>query len=78
MASGGDSFAGGASGWGAGGRLSDVEEHPSRRSCIDRWFKVTERGSTIRTELNAGVVNFVANSYLLVVIPQILVRVPPS
>ena len=41
-------------------------------SFLDRYFSISSRGSTIRTELIAGGVNFAANSYLLVVAPQIL------
>ena len=33
--------------------------------CVDHFFKISERGSTIRTELMAGFVNFLANSYLV-------------
>jgi len=40
----------------------------------DKYFAVSERNSTFRTEIRAGFVNFLANSYLLVVIPQILDR----
>jgi hypothetical protein len=39
---------------------------------LDRRFEITARGSTIRTEIAAGIVNFVANSYLVVLIPQVL------
>jgi AGZA family xanthine/uracil permease-like MFS transporter len=44
---------------------------PSRRQ-LDTFFKITERGSTIRTEIVAGFVNFIANAYLLVIVPQLL------
>ena len=40
--------------------------------CLERYFKVYERGSTFRREMFAGLVNFLANAYLLVVIPQML------
>lgn len=39
---------------------------------IDRYFKITERGSTISTEIRAGVVTFLTMSYILLVNPQIL------
>lgn len=47
---------------------------------LDAYFHVSARGSTLRTEFLAGFVNFVANSYLLVLIPRILERggVPPA
>jgi xanthine/uracil/vitamin C permease (AzgA family) len=38
---------------------------------LDSFFKVTERESTLQTEFIAGGVNFVANAYLLVLVPQI-------
>lgn len=37
---------------------------------VDAYFRITERRSTLGTELFAGFINFVANSYLLVLVPQ--------
>jgi xanthine/uracil/vitamin C permease (AzgA family) len=37
-----------------------------------RYFKISERGSTIGTEIKAGVVTFLTMSYILLVNPQIL------
>lgn len=42
------------------------------RGCLDNYFLISKRGSTLETEIWAGFINFVANSYLLVLIPQIL------
>ena len=39
---------------------------------IDRYFKISERNSTLSTEIFAGIVNFLANAYLLVIIPEML------
>ncbi|KAF8066395.1 permease [Scenedesmus sp. PABB004] len=39
---------------------------------IDRHFKVTERGSTIGTEVKAGIATFLTMSYILLVNPKIL------
>src|SRR5690606_11957188 len=39
---------------------------------IDRFFKITERGSTIGTEIRGGLVTFLAMSYILVLNPLIL------
>jgi len=39
---------------------------------IERFFHVTERGSTIRTEILAGLVTFVAIVYIIIVNPAIL------
>jgi AGZA family xanthine/uracil permease-like MFS transporter len=37
-----------------------------------RYFRVSERGSTIATEIKSGVVTFLTMSYILLVNPQIL------
>ncbi len=39
---------------------------------LDRQFKITEKGSTVRTELIAGITTFVALSYIIFVNPNIL------
>lgn len=41
-------------------------------SFVERFFKVREKGSTIRTELLAGVTTFIAMAYILFVNPNIL------
>ena len=41
-------------------------------SFIERYFKVREKGTTIRTELLAGVTTFIAMAYILFVNPNIL------
>lgn len=41
-------------------------------SFIERYFKVREKGTTIRTELIAGVTTFIAMAYILFVNPNIL------
>ena len=41
-------------------------------SCIDRIFHITERGSTIRKELVAGLTSFMAMCYIIFVVPDIL------
>jgi AGZA family xanthine/uracil permease-like MFS transporter len=45
---------------------------PADRSVIDRYFKVTETGSTIGTEVRGGLTNFLVMSYILVVNAVIL------
>mmetsp|Transcript_16832 Transcript_16832/g.41403 ORF Transcript_16832/g.41403 Transcript_16832/m.41403 type:complete len:603 (-) Transcript_16832:207-2015(-) len=52
-------------------------EHKSQKivekpNLLDRYFSISERGSSIRTEFMAGIANFVANAYLLVLMPKIL------
>jgi len=41
-------------------------------SKLDSHFRVTARGSNLSTELLAGLANFAANSYLLVLVPDLL------
>ena len=38
-----------------------------RREFMDRFFHVTEKGSTIRTEIMAGITTFMAMAYILMV-----------
>jgi AGZA family xanthine/uracil permease-like MFS transporter len=39
---------------------------------LDRFFRITERGSTVRTEVLAGLATFATMAYILVVNPSIL------
>jgi AGZA family xanthine/uracil permease-like MFS transporter len=39
---------------------------------LDRYFRISERGSTVRTELIAGVATYLTMAYILFVNPQIL------
>lgn len=39
---------------------------------LDRWFRITERGSTVATEVRGGVVTFFAMAYIVVLNPLIL------
>src|SRR6266852_4747359 len=45
---------------------------PTVSSWLDRRFRLSERGTTPRTEIIAGATTFLAAAYLLVVIPSIL------
>lgn len=52
-------------------------DHPVRvpepsGSGLDSYFKITERGSTVRTEVIAGITTFLTMGYILFVNPQIL------
>jgi adenine/guanine/hypoxanthine permease len=56
-------------------------EAPGRsemRSSLDRFFKVSERGSTVRTEIIAGFATWLTMAYILFVNPAILGTVPDS
>ena len=39
---------------------------------VDRYFKITERGSTIGTEIRGGLVTFFTMSYIIVLNPLII------
>lgn len=41
-------------------------------SAIDRYFKITERGSTVGTEIRGGLVTFFTMSYIIVLNPLII------
>mmetsp|Transcript_7505 Transcript_7505/g.14671 ORF Transcript_7505/g.14671 Transcript_7505/m.14671 type:complete len:493 (+) Transcript_7505:214-1692(+) len=47
---------------------------------IDNFFKITERGSSISTEIRAGVTSFLTLSYLLLVNPKVMgdAGIPPE
>jgi AGZA family xanthine/uracil permease-like MFS transporter len=47
-------------------------------SGLDRFFKITERGSTVRTEIIAGLATWLTMAYILFVNPAILGAVPDS
>ena len=51
---------------------TDEREAPPRSSGIDRFFKITERGSTIGAEIRGGLVTFFAMSYIIILNPIIL------
>jgi adenine/guanine/hypoxanthine permease len=46
--------------------------NPAGTSFLDRFFKIKESGSSVRTEVLAGLTTFLAMSYILVVNPTIL------
>ncbi|MDR7328786.1 NCS2 family permease [Corynebacterium guangdongense] len=47
--------------------------HPrTPRNGLDRFFHITERGSTVGTEVRAGVVTFFAMAYIIILNPLIL------
>ncbi|MGO2516786.1 MAG: NCS2 family permease, partial [Corynebacterium variabile] len=41
-------------------------------SFLDRFFHITERGSTVGTEVRGGVVTFFAMAYIIVLNPLII------
>lgn len=49
---------------------TEARTHP--RNALDRFFSVTERGSTIATEVRGGLVTFVTMAYIVILNPIIL------
>jgi adenine/guanine/hypoxanthine permease len=59
------------------GQTVRVPEAP-RRGALDEYFKITERGSTMRTEILAGITTWLTMAYILFLNPQILGTVPDN
>lgn len=53
-------------------RGSSYHGSSPRRSWLDRTFKITERGSNVRTEVRAGSTTFLTMAYIVVLNPLIL------
>jgi len=58
--------------------VSDPRLNREPRSAIDRFFQISERGSTVSAEVRGGLVTFFTMSYILVLNPLILGGVPDS
>jgi adenine/guanine/hypoxanthine permease len=56
--------------------MATTSAPPGARSGLDGFFHITERGSTVRTELIAGAATWLTMAYILVVNPQILTSLP--
>lgn len=52
--------------------MSVTPETSTQRSWLDRFFKISERGSTVGTEVRGGVVSFVAMAYIVILNPLII------
>ena len=52
-----------------------VRGRSDMRSSVDRFFRVSERGSTVRTEIVAGFATWLTMAYILFVNPQVLGQV---
>lgn len=57
-----------------GSLLSMITDHHSvqRPSMLDSYFKLTERNTITRNEINAGIVNYLSTLYILIINPAIL------
>jgi AGZA family xanthine/uracil permease-like MFS transporter len=51
-------------------------EAPAKRGGLDGFFKITERGSNVRTEIIAGLTTFMTMAYILFANPAILGALP--
>lgn len=51
---------------------SSVSAPPAPKNAVDRFFKISERGSTIGTEIRGGLVTFFTMSYIIVLNPLII------
>lgn len=49
---------------------------PAASSGLDRFFKISERGSTVGREVRGGIVTFLTMAYILVLNPIILTKAP--
>jgi AGZA family xanthine/uracil permease-like MFS transporter len=49
-----------------------VSAPPAPKNAVDRFFKISERGSTIGTEIRGGLVTFFTMSYIIVLNPLII------
>ena len=58
-------------------KLSQTAERSSAQSSlVDRFFKVSERGSTVGREVRGGFVTFFTMAYIIVLNPIILLTAP--
>lgn len=57
-------------------RMTSDTAAPSAPNAIDRFFKISERGSTIGTEIRGGLTTFFTMAYIIVLNPLILGFVP--
>jgi AGZA family xanthine/uracil permease-like MFS transporter len=57
---------------------TQVRGRSDMSSTLDRFFKISERGSTVRTEIIAGLATWLTMAYILFVNPAILGAVPDS
>jgi adenine/guanine/hypoxanthine permease len=52
--------------------MATTETTAPSESALDRYFQITERGSTVATEVRAGITTFLAMAYIIFVNPAIL------
>ena len=64
----------------ANGEPPRPNAEPGATGVLERLFHLGERGTTVATELRAGLVTFLTMAYILLVNPQILAAagMPPA
>lgn len=58
--------------------MATTSSPPGLTGTLDRYFRISQRGSDIRTELIAGAATWLTMAYILVVNPQILTALPDA
>ncbi len=56
----------------------ETTQEPQSRSGLDRYFKITERGSSVRQELRGGTATFFTMAYIVVLNPLIIGTAPDA
>ncbi|BDZ53521.1 hypothetical protein GCM10025870_05940 [Agromyces marinus] len=51
---------------------TETAGEPAPRNAIDRFFEITERGSSVPAEIRGGIVTFVTMAYIVILNPIIL------
>src|SRR5690606_36094228 len=59
-------------------RCTTMRQTTPEQSTLDRFFKISERGSTVGQEVRGGLVTFFAMAYIIVLKPLIIGTVPDS
>ena len=51
---------------------SPTKAPPAATKTLDRFFRITERGSTVGTEIRGGLVTFFTMAYIVILNPLII------
>ena len=58
--------------------MTTTTSRPGADTALDRYFRITERGSTVRREVRGGVVTFMTMAYIVVLNPLIIGLAPDA
>ncbi|MDU3878683.1 MAG: hypothetical protein E7G82_04650 [Veillonella sp.] len=53
-------------------RSMEYERSNQTKGFLDRFFKLSQHGTSVKTEFLAGITMFIASVYILAVIPNLL------